>query len=493
MKDTYPPLFGRVFVFGRTVTFFLGAAACGTQGGGDTFGNLPDGGQAGLDSGVSGDAAVFGDGGGGFGDGGAVPDGGGCEGHAQGCPCPSAGVSVACWTGPPANRGVGQCKDGTQTCVATAEFGQWGPCVGEVLDCGVEAGMPEADVPEVGPPEASVPDGGVSDSCRRLGLAAHGNLNGMSGGSQYDAAVCIVTATGALKCDQMLPNKPASVRCVSGGEEYMCVVTAAGAAECWGYVNGLEGIPGNTPAIIPGLESGVVDIAGGETHVCVLMNTGAVECWGWSNGEVNTGSWTPPTTPTVIAGLGPDVKSLTSGDGFSCVLLASGTIQCWGSNLHGELGDGTTNDSATPVIVTGLPQPAIGVWADQSTHPCALLQDGSVWCWGSYSTGTSPSGPTASLPVQETGFAAGVTALACGDESTTTCALLTTTGVQCWGSGASYGPGGMTFGSPTPVDELSSGVVELRSSDDSACALMATDTVQCWGDLPGGPYPITLQ
>ena len=69
--------------------------------------------------------------------------------------------------------------------------------------------------------------------------------------------------------------------------------------------------------------------------------------------------------------------------------------------------------------------------------------------------------------------------------------------MQCWGNGlASYGPGGMygmTNGSAVPVDELSSGVVELRSSDGSACALMSTDTVQCWGDQPGGPYPVALE
>ncbi len=51
------------------------------------------------------------------------------------CPCGPVGTTAACWTGLRANRGIGDCKDGTTTCVASGETntGAWGPCVGEVL------------------------------------------------------------------------------------------------------------------------------------------------------------------------------------------------------------------------------------------------------------------------------------------------------------------------------------------------------------------------
>jgi hypothetical protein len=60
-----------------------------------------------------------------------------------GCPC-DIGDTTACWTGPADQRGMGQCKDGVQTCVGGQEFATWGACEGQVLDCG----EPPPDPPE---------------------------------------------------------------------------------------------------------------------------------------------------------------------------------------------------------------------------------------------------------------------------------------------------------------------------------------------------------
>ena len=151
------------------------------------------------------------------------------------------------------------------------------------------------------------------------------------------------------------------------------------------------------------------------------------------------------------------------------------------------------------MFVKGLPSAAVGVWADQATHPCALLQDGSVWCWGwplgkGAWDGTTDV-PAVLMPVQVKGLGSGVTALTTGGEWGMACALLVTGGVQCWGQSAGYlGDVGDIGGFPeyaaAPVDVLGAGVVELRSSDEGPCALMTTGDVKCWGLQAGAPVTV---
>jgi hypothetical protein len=62
----------------------------------------------------------------------------------EGCAC-TAGQTSACWTGFPADRNQGKCHDGLQVCEGTTEFASWGPCMGEVTECGADAGVPETN------------------------------------------------------------------------------------------------------------------------------------------------------------------------------------------------------------------------------------------------------------------------------------------------------------------------------------------------------------
>ena len=66
----------------------------------------------------------------------------------EGCPCHN-GDTAACWTGPAADRNVGMCHDELQICSVTGdnEFATWGACMGEKLDCGMDAGMPPPPPP----------------------------------------------------------------------------------------------------------------------------------------------------------------------------------------------------------------------------------------------------------------------------------------------------------------------------------------------------------
>jgi alpha-tubulin suppressor-like RCC1 family protein len=69
-------------------------------------------------------------------------------------------------------------------------------------------------------------------------------------------------------------------------------------------------------------------------------------------------------------------QSVTAGGSHSCAIVGGGRVRCWGYNAFGQLGNGTTVNSASPVVVTNISD-AVAV-AGGYTHSCALLSSGQV-------------------------------------------------------------------------------------------------------------------
>ena len=45
------------------------------------------------------------------------------------------------------------------------------------------------------------------------------------------------------------------------------------------------------------------------------------------------------------------VGLITAGEYHTCAILDDGSVSCWGSNWDGQLGDGTTTDRTTPTAI----------------------------------------------------------------------------------------------------------------------------------------------
>ncbi len=98
-------------------------------------------------------------------------------------------------------------------------------------------------------------------------------------------------------------------------------------------------------------------VSAGDTHTCAVTSAGAVECWGFDfYGQLGDGQTTgnPVRAPVAVVGLSSGVSAVSVGYQHSCALTTAGGVQCWGYNGDGELGNGTTTNSAVPVAVTGL-------------------------------------------------------------------------------------------------------------------------------------------
>lgn len=140
------------------------------------------------------------------------------------------------------------------------------------------------------------------------------------------------------------------------------------------------------------------------------------------------GLLTAISLPCAAAG----VRDVALGSFHSCALVEDGSVLCWGRNDSGQLGDGTTVPRSSPGAVPSLGAMVQGIAAGEQ-HTCALLVDGSVRCWGGNEFGQLGEGTSDPhlLPARVVDLPAAVAQVAAGGHHT--CALLVTGQVMCWG------------------------------------------------------------
>jgi len=282
-----------------------------------------------------------------------------------------------------------------------------------------------------------------------------------------------------------VPGLTSGVIQISAGAGHVCVLTTDGGVKCWGDNRhgqlgiGTFGEFSETPVDVHTLAAGVTQISAGGAHTCALTTAGAVKCWGDNIvGELGNGTFNPsdPTgiaTPVDVTGLTSGVAQISAGGFHTCALTAAEGVKCWGWNSYGQLGLGAfTEFSATPVDVETLAGGVQQISSGQ-VHTCAVTNEGIAKCWGrnfagQLGDGESTNSPT---PVDVSGLTSGVVQISSGFDHT--CAVSTTAGAKCWG-GNHYGELGngefttdFPYGITTPVDVigLTSGVAALWDAE----------------------------
>jgi hypothetical protein len=136
---------------------------------------------------------------------------------------------------------------------------------------------------------------------------------------------------------------------VASGVAHTCTLNSSGQVYCFGQNDyGQLGatLSDSSLASATLAFTGASQIVAGSSTSCVLAS-GGVSCWGYDP-ITNSGS----DTPALISGTS-SITQVSAGDQHVCGLAGSDVI-CWGENYFGQLGDGSTNDSSTPVVVQGL-------------------------------------------------------------------------------------------------------------------------------------------
>src|SRR5262245_51989945 len=380
----------------------------------------------------------------------------------------------------------------------------------------------------VRPVQAGYIDAGIQHTCAILAdhsLRCWGK--GLAGRLGYGSDASILSAAAAPPRNLRAGR---SALAVAAGDFHTCAILDDHTVKCWGFgANGRLGygstanvsLPASAPPV--NLGRGAVAITAGTSHTCAILDDGSVRCWGnGSDGRLgygNTQSVGDDEVPAPVApvdlGPGRTARAIAAGDFHTCAILDDGSMRCWGFGASGQLGNGGTanvGDNESPASAGAVALPggrAARAVAGGAGHTCAILDDGSVRCWGFGANGrlgdgsesglTSPGGPVAIGP--------GRTAIAIGAGDAHSCAVLDTGDVRCWGFGGGgrlgYATSATVGDAPSNLPE-SAGPVDLgpgrtaraitlggaptpstpAAPDEGTgytCALIDDGTLRCWG------------
>jgi len=245
----------------------------------------------------------------------------------------------------------------------------------------------------------------------------------------------------------------------------------------------------------------IMAIAAGGSHSLALCSDGTLAAWGWNtSGQLGNGftadSLTPVAVDTTGALAGKTVVTIAAGNDYSLALCSDGKVYAWGENGNGQLGNGLNADSPTPVAVdasgtSALYGKTVVAISAGSFHSLALCSDGTLVAWGFNSKGQLGNGTTVDsrTPVAVgTGALAGKTVVAISAGFMHSLALCRDGTLVAWGLN-NYGQlgNGTTDNSPTPVAVITTAalsgktVVSVAAGTNYSVALCSDGTAAMWG------------
>jgi alpha-tubulin suppressor-like RCC1 family protein len=334
-----------------------------------------------------------------------------------------------------------------------------------------------------------------------------------------------------------------------------CAILASGNLKCWGFNEyGQLGLGDDanritSPHLLSAIDLGtgrtVSSISVGYGHVCAILDNATVKCWGYNlvgnlgyGDSVNRGDkpgqmgdalgtislgtegYGLPTvtatasntyTPTATRVPMTPTPRLRAGGNSTCLLDSRGSLRCYGYNTSGQLGYGNTTNYGDETTRAAPILPIVDVSATNTIvdvqvgtdHTCALLDNGTVKCWGNGGSGKLGTESTTNLgdnpgemgaALNTIALPSGRTAVSIATGDRNTCALLDNNALACWGNpiGTSdniqHGSTSNTMGDSLPQLSVSSShtITAFAVGDLFACVILDNATLKCFGSNLSG-------
>jgi alpha-tubulin suppressor-like RCC1 family protein len=286
-----------------------------------------------------------------------------------------------------------------------------------------------------------------------------------------------------------------SATAVTAGSSHSLAMGSDGKLYAWGYnSNGQLGdgsITNRTSPVVVSLPAGVsaTAVAAGDGHSLAMGSDGKLYAWGYNfSGQLGDGSiYTIRTSPVVVSlPAGVSATAAAAGLNHSLAMGSDGKLYAWGSNLNGGLGDGSTTNRTTPVVVSlpaGVSATAV---AASYNYSLAMGSDGKLYAWGDNFYGQLGDGSTTNhnSPVVVS-LPAGVSATAVTAGWAHSLAIGSDGKLYAWGANGTgqLGDGSVTDRTSPVVVSLPAGVsaTAVAAGHSHSLAMGSDGKLYAWG------------